>query len=461
MPASQRVPIPSHLAEAKSLREMCAAADQLKRYDTPQALPVLGVLDGRAPSRASMLVGFPFSTLFQALVFVVVLAVVGFGWLVVYLAYSRLLTPIFQANQRWLYVWLIIAALAAAWLIAFNPKTRKILAVDERRGDVKLPAVWRGLLWLARQTTRLAMIVTWLMGIVGLLLPAFYGLCVAWASLWTLPPIVLGPFPPLERYLHIEPFVRITPLVILVVAGLVAVLLAIKARRVLLAIFWGLGAWAIYRWAGLDMVEMAAILALALLWPLQVTYFLSRIFAWSYRRWRDRIEALVLGWTLRDSLSAAFAQQRKRNRDRVNGDGRTAVCKADLAFFVQEQAGPVGFWWCPECQDDHSAYWGVKSVRGILDTAMTDRYEQQADVLRINLRAWQDARSPLASPPLDEVIVGKLGDPHEVEMFITQYHSVQAQRKWPSLTKVSYVLSPDTNLDEHARRQVQNNLRAA
>jgi hypothetical protein len=461
MLVSQRVPIPSHLAEAKSLREMCAAADQLKRYDTPQALPVLGTLDRRAPSRASILVGFPFSTLLQAIVFLMVLAVVGLGWVVAYLAYGRLLAPIYQAQPGWLYVWLIIAALTAIWLIAYNKRARKILVVDDRRGDVKLSAIWRGLLWLARQITRLAMIITWLMGIAGLLLPAFYGLYVAWEWLQNLKPIVLGPYPPLQQYFGIEPFMRISPSIILAAVALIAVLMSIRIRWVLLMIFWATGAWAIYQSGTLDLVEMGFVLALALLWPIRFTDLLARVLARSYRRWRDRIEAVVLGWELRGSLSAAFAAHRARNRDRVNGDGRTAVCKADLAFFVQEQAGPVAFWWCPECQDDHSAYWGVKTVRGILDTAMTARYEQQEDVLRINLRAWQDARSPLASPPLDEVIVGKLGDSHEVEMFITQYHSVQAQRKWPSLTKVPCVLSPDTNLDEHARRQVQSNLRAA
>lgn len=445
------------------MREMCAAADQLKGYDTPQALPVLGTLDRRAPGRASILVGFPFSTLLQTLVFLMVLAVVGLGWVVAYLAYGRLLAPIYQAQPGWLYASLIIATLTAIWLIAYNKRARKILVVDDRRGDVKLSAIWRGLLWLARQITRLAMIVTWLMGIAGLLLPAFVGLYVAWGWLRSLNTIVLGPFPPLEQYFGIEPFVRISPQIMLAAAGAIAILLSIRVRSrwLLLIILWGTGALMIYQAGNLDLVEMAFVLTLALLWPIQVTHLLCWVLAWSCRHWRDRIEASVLGWALRDSLSAAFAQHRTRNRERINKDGRTAVCKNDLAFFVQERAGPVAYWWCPECQDDNSAYWGVKAVRGILDSGMTTKYEQQDSVLRVNLRAWQETRGPLASPPLDEVIIGKLGDSHEVEMFITQYHSVQAQRKWPSLTKVPYVLSPDTNLDEHGRRQVQNNLRAA
>ena len=60
-----------------------------------------------------------------------------------------------------------------------------------------------------------------------------------------------------------------------------------------------------------------------------------------------------------------------------------------------------------------------------------------------------------------EVAIGPLADPHEVEMFITQYLNVQAERKWPSLAKVTAVIAPEANLDENGRRQVQCNLRAA
>jgi hypothetical protein len=440
---------------------MCVAADRLKQYDTPQALPMLAALDGRAPGRLALALGLLFKSLLQALLFLLVLAVVAFGWFVTYLAYERLLGPIFRVQPIWLYAWLAVAALTALWLIAFNPKVRRILIVDDRVPDVKLSFIWRGLLWLARLVTRIAMIITWLMGIIGLLLPAFYGIYFGLRWLANYGPIVLGPFPALTRYLGEAPVIRLNPVVIASVIVVVVALVSKRLRTIFLIAFCGLGAWFIYQQGRLDPVETAFVLALALLWPLQLTHGLCRILAWSYRRWRDRIEAMVLGWALRDSLASAFAYHRDRNRKRVNKDGRTTVCRNDLAFFVPEQAGPVAFWWCPECHDDNDVYWGVKTVRGILDTAMKSRYEQQDSVLRINLRAWQEAQSPLASPPLDEVIVGKLGDSHEVEMFITQYHSVQAQWKWPSLGKVKCTVLPDTNLDEHSRRQVQNNLRAA
>ena len=156
----------------------------------------------------------------------------------------------------------------------------------------------------------------------------------------------------------------------------------------------------------------------------------------------------------------AFAAHRARNRKQVANNGATAVCKRDLAFFVQRRAGPVSYWCCPECLDDDSAYLGVKLVCGVLDTAMKPDYAQDGAILQVNLRAWQDGGGVRRSPPLQEVRVGKLADLHEAEMFITQYHSVQAERMWPPLAKVTAFIAPDSNLDENGRRQIQRNFRS-
>jgi len=438
---------------------MCAVADALKGYDTPQALPVLGVLHSRAPGRLGMLLRFPIISLLLALVFLLLLGLVGVVGGLVYLGYERVLSPISQTQGWWLYLWGGIALLAIVWLVILNQKTRKILAVEERATDVRLPGFWRGLLWSGRLVTRIAMVAMWLVGIAGLLLPAFYGLHEAWDLLRDLDPIVLGPFPPLNEYLGLSPFISVGPALILIIAGILIVVLAIWARVILVGAFWLFGLAMIYISGSFALEEMGVLAALAVLWPFQIPYWVARLFRWPYRRWRDQIERLVLGWELRDSLSAAFTEHRRRNRARVGGDGASAVCKNDLAFFVQHHAGPLTFWWCPECQDDDAAYTGVKTVRGVLDTAMTARYEQQNSVLRVNLRAWQESHGPLASPPLQEVYIGQLADPHEVELFITQYHGVQADRKWPPLGKVTAVIAADSKLDENGRRQVQRNMR--
>ncbi len=459
MPISTRITIPSHFAEAKSLRDMCAAADQLKRYDTPQALPVLGLLDTRAPTRAGMLINFPLGTLFWVVSFVVILAAIGAGGWVAFLAYRRLIYPVYLEQHRWLIVWGLISVLTILWLIVFNKKAHTILAVASRPADVELSSFWRGLLWLARQGARIAMIAAWLVGIAGLLLPVFYGLYHAWSLLQGVHPIRLGPFPPLQQYLGLSPFVRIGPQAILAAAGILALILAIWARPLLFGAFWAFGLFMVYQTADLDIVELGIVAGLAALWPLQIPHIAARMLGWPCGRWRGQIERLVLGWELRDSLAAAFAAHRDRNRDRLGKDGATAVCKDDLAFFTQHRAGPVSFWCCPECLDDNSAYTGVKTVRGVLDTALTSDYAQEGSTLLVNLRAWQGSRGVLPTPPLQEVKIGTLADPHEAEMFITQYLNVQAARKWSSLGKVTAVIAPDSNLDENGRRQVQRNLR--
>lgn len=459
MPISTRVTIPDHFATAESLRDMCAAADQLKRYDTPQALPVLGQLDARAPARASMLINFPLGTLLLVIFFAAMLAVIGAGGWVAFIAYRRLIYPIYLEEHKWLLAWGLIALLTILWLIVFSKKAHTLLMLDRGPANTQLSPFWRGLLWLARQGARLAMIGAWLLGIAGLLLPAFYGLHQAWNLVQELEPARLGPFLPLQQYLGLSPYVRVGPPAILAAAGIFAIILAIWARPLLLGVFWAFGLFTIYRSADLDMVEMGIVAGLALLWLLQIPHLAARILGGPYRRWSNQIEKLVLGWELRDSLSAAFAAHRDRNRDRVAGNGAAAVCKSDLAFFTQHRAGPVSFWCCPECLDDDDAYTGVKTVRGVLDTALASDYDQDGSTLLVNLRAWQDSRGVLPAPPLQEVQIGKLDDPHEVEMFITQYLNVQAERKWSSLTKVTAVIAPDSNLDENGRRQVQRNLR--
>ena len=186
MPVSPRVPIPSHLAEAKSLREMCAAADQLKRYDTPQALPVLGCwIAVRRAGQASWsaFLSAPYCRRLSSSWCWQWSASVGLSltW-----PTAGCLRPSTRRSRDGCTPRSSSLTLTAIWLIAYNKRARKILVVDDRRGDVKLSAIWRGLLWLARQITRLAMIVTWLMGIAGLLLPAFVGLYVAWGWLRSL-----------------------------------------------------------------------------------------------------------------------------------------------------------------------------------------------------------------------------------------------------------------------------------
>jgi len=438
---------------------MCAAADQLKQYDSTQALPVLGLLDSRSPSRASMVLNLLLGTVLLVIVFIALLTVVGAGAWIAFLVYRRLIYPIYLEQPGWWIVWGSVALLAGLWLIAANEKVQEILALDRGTSDARIPPFWKGQLWLARQSVRIAMLAAWLVGLVGLLLPVYYGLYHAWGLLRGFEPVRLGPFLPLQQYLGLGPFIRIGPQAVLAAGSLLALIFAIWARTLLLGIFWVFGLFMIYQTAGLDIVEMGIVAGLAALWLLKIPHLAARMLGWPYHRWSGQIERSVLGWELRDSLSSAFAAHRERNRDRVGRDGPSAVCRKDLAFFTQRRAGPVSYWCCPECLDDDSAYTGVKTVRGVLDTALTPDYEQEGNTLLVNLRAWQDSRGVLPSPPLQEVAIGNLADPHEAEMFITQYLNVQAERRWPSLGKVTAVIAPGSNLDENGRRQVQRNLR--
>jgi hypothetical protein len=440
---------------------MCAATDQLKNFDTPQALPVLGILDKRAPSRPGVLISFLLGSLFILALFGGVLIVAAAVVALLFQAYRWLLSPMVPEQNTWLIVWGVVFVLTIYWLIIRNVKLHAIVRCYSNPPEVRLPSIWRGLLWLARQVTRILMLTICLVGIVSLLFPVFYGLTYAWGQLQAFEPIRLGPIQPLQEYLGLDPFISIGSLAILVAAALVAVLLVIGAPHLLLGAFWALGLWTLYQTAAFDQVQFAIVAGLAAAWPLKIPYIGAKMLGWSYHRWFRMIQRLLLGWALRDSLSAAFAAHRVRNSQRVKKNGAAAVCKQDLAFFVQQRAGPVSYWWCPECHDDHSAYTGVKLVRGVLDLAQTARYRQDSGTLLVNLRAWQDGAGICPAPPLQDVYIGKLADPHEAEMFITQYHSVQAERKWPSLGKVTAIIAPDSNLDENARRQVQRNLRAA
>ena len=460
MPPSQRVPIPAELEEAVSLDEMRAAADELAFYDTPQALPVLDSLDRRAPRRGSVAIAFSLDTLILALFGVVIVAALAVAIWVHFIAYYGVLRSISHVQPFWLAICGAMAVLAIIWLITSNEKVHSVLGLEGPAGAVILPPFWSNLVWLVCQCARIAMLVAFLLSLAGLLLPMFYGVRSAATQIWGIQPIYLGRFPALQEHLGLSPEVTLWPVVILVTVCVIAVLLALWARRILALILWGFGMTMVLL-SGLDITLIALVAGLSITWPLRVPYFVARPFGRLVPRWGGQVDNLILGWELRNSLDAAFAAHRKRNRQRTGDKGADAVCRRDLAFFVRGRSGPVEYWWCPECRDDDAVYPSVRTIRGVLDVGMRDDYRQDGSALLVNLPAWQGDRGPLISPPLQEVHIGCLGDPHEAEMFITQYHSLQGERGWPPLKRVTAEIAPDSNLDENGRRQVQGNLRLA
>lgn len=454
MSVSQRVTIPPDIGKAGSFEDMRANAEHLCWLDTPQALPELGKLDRHSPSRFALLSRFSFRTAMVVALLGVLIHLFALGSALTIAAGIQLLP---KSSRPMMVTWLVLLLGWGILLWTGSERTRDKLGIEplEPSADLsdsssaRLSPV-RGFAWL----------MAWaflILGIAGVLLFVLHGAELALA--------IATP-----RYLDLEQPLWGLYAATLSIIAIVTFVLSRKNGWFVLLPLWGLGIWGVLvdnpLGIKISTTEISnltpfafIVIVMSLFYPLRIAHLLAKISLGLCRRWLSEKLRLLQGWRLRDSLSKAFARHRRRNQLQIAEDGRHAVCKRDLEYFVQQQAGPVRFWWCPVCQDDDQVYTRVRTVQGVLDTEMSVRHEQKGYVLRINLLDWR--RNEHVPPPLKmhEVLIGELDNPHEVEWFILQYRTLQPnQRNWPPLHRIRAVITPRTDIDEHTRRQIQDNM---
>jgi hypothetical protein len=207
------------------------------------------------------------------------------------------------------------------------------------------------------------------------------------------------------------------------------------------------------------MLIMLLTLAISLVHPFRFTTALAGISRGLFTSWQSEVERVYQVWLLQQNLQNAFAKHNQRNYTRVSGNGARAICRTDLEFFQKQKAGPINFWWCPTCNDDHAIYPNIRAVQGVLDKRMDAKIEQQDSRLRVNLLGWRQNSHRPPPLPLHELYVGQVDDPHEVEWFIMQYRIEQPKQKnWAPLKTIQPVLAQDSNIDEHTWRQISHQL---
>jgi len=456
MSVSERVQVPPDLGKADSFEAMRLNVEQLRGLDTPQALPKLGELDAHTPGRLSLLFRFAFWTAIAgALVGVLILLLAG-GSALTMLAGIQLLPQSDIEIGAWFVIWLGWGVL----ILAAGERARDKLKIKLLEPAARLPGLFSVGLWPVRIAALSLALAFLVLGITAMLLVVLHGCELAWSMA-------------VPRLLEFE-----IPLwgIYAIALSIIAIITFVLARKHIwfpVLLLWGLGVWGLLddgassypiQVIGVSTPIPSAFVAIAmsLVYPLRISHLFATINLRLFRGWQSEVVRLFQGWQLRNSLSRAFAYHRRRNQMQVAGEGKHAVCKRDLEYFVPQQAGPVKFWWCPVCQDDDQVYTRVRSIQGVLDTAMSVPHEQQGHVLRINLLDWR--RNGFTPPPLSmqEVLIGKLDNPHEVEWFITQYQTVQhQQRNWLPLHRIRPVITPQANIDEHTRRQIQDNMMSA
>jgi hypothetical protein len=242
------------------------------------------------------------------------------------------------------------------------------------------------------------------------------------------------------------------------VIAIIFLLLLWKMPGFIILLGWIAGAVSVYTYE--PAIEFSgSLIAFGLLTPFRLTTVMSHLVCWPYHLWRREVIRLTLYIYLKSALREAFTYHKQRNQQMVQGNGKTAVCQKHLQRFVKRTAGPIQYWCCPICKDDHDVYKQVEVIRGVIDADMTEECEQQGRALHLNVRLWQNGSEAPRSSPLEEILVRRIDDPHEIEVFITQYQHLAPERKWPSLNRLPCYLSGASNISENARRQIASNIR--
>lgn len=431
MSISDRVQIPPSLTQARSFDDIRLAAKYLSDLDTPQALPILAQLNSRLPSRIRLFFSFLVISTVVGVSMGLLIALLILGWSILI---SVSLKLFFQLNGSGILIWSILIIIGGIGFLS-SDRVQSILDF-EKQPIVDLPYLLKAMQWMGWLTTWFSTRAIFLLGLMSWLFPTLYTVT-----------FVRGIF----LWLNIVGA--------LIIGGLLGKTLPFSDEILFLLMWWLFGSVGLLSGKG-SSPEFFVIIGLSLLFPTQAVFFLANACTWTFHRWQSKLVWVIQGWKLRDNLSTIFSIHQRGNQVRIGGNGALAVCRIHLARFVRQQSGPVTFWWCPICHDDAYAYPDIHLIQGVLDIKMSDWSEQIRGALRINLRAWLNSPDSQFSLDLDEVLIGHLEDPYEVEMFITQYKTLQAQRGWPLLQKIRYVISPAAHIDEHVRRQIQYNFRS-
>jgi hypothetical protein len=198
-------------------------------------------------------------------------------------------------------------------------------------------------------------------------------------------------------------------------------------------------------------------IGLSLVLPLGIAIWFANGFRNLWLHWQNRFIWMVQVWRLRRRLQVALSAQRKRHQRVVAGDGKHAVCKEHLTFFVLNQSGSAQYFCCPTCKTnaDANAYTNVDRIEGWLDRNMTALHDQHDGALRQNLYEWIDDKVP-SLLPMQLVVIDKLDDSHDTEKLAVKYQELKQKDKRFGSVDVKILTS---DLDDHARRLVERRLR--
>jgi hypothetical protein len=442
MPISKRVPVPPELLNADSWTALRANAEklaQLDTLDTPQALPPLADYHARLP-------GLP-GLVLRAATLVVLgaagMAVLAFGLLAALeglrLAYAELFAGL---EQLWPLSPAILGGLGfVAWLW---PPTgvRADLLPAEFPLSPELPAGPRALLGMVRALTWVMALAALALRFAAVFLPALVALtALQWQASSTFS-------------------TELAWTVIALSAGLIGVglLRGAPGEGLLIALALGGAAWL---YLNADWQRASLLGALAVGFALFRSRRLTRLWTWPYRRWHQGQLAITQQWAARRALDRAFGQHSRRNRERVAGQGAEALCQTDYRRFVRRSAGPVTYWWCPECQDDTPAFTSVRRIEGLLDRRMSALHDQASNTLKLNLAPYLNGAAHLSWPQvLQEVIIGPTAGTHDVELFVARYQEQAARSGWPPLRSLHCRVLPEAEADEQLRRLIRSNFRS-
>ncbi len=495
MTYSDRITVDFSLARAVDAVQAHEHAQALRILDTPQALPVLAQLDRRTPDW-----------------FVIAArAVIGFALSLVALGLLQAVASVFSTTALTAALWvtrsidaplhivLILVCLAWACLLVYVDKSFLELMryKDSWAPDRALKSASKTLLWLPRIVAWALVVAFQVCGITVTVSVAGFGL--------------VGGFDILAReWLRTGVSADWCYLIAVVVIILVTVLIYKGYGFVPLAILWGIGVMTLlqigdrepitFAWIqsvvigfihavndginefntfvlemqltrgmllyiiridpawSLTLPAVPVVIGLSAFYPL----FFARVLMLLAQRWYvgqrnlhvdflDRIRARL-------SVYKAYRTLIKRNRRKVGGDGSHTICKRDLVYFRRSSAGLVPFWWCPACHDDDNAWVGVHWIRGVMDTAMIEQYNQVGSILQVNLRNWivKDHTPARALLPRDVYII-KVADTHEPEVLIVHYNNIlQRMMKWPRLAQLNCVVAADSQVEELTLRQISH-----
>ena len=455
MTVSKPSDIPNYLKEASSITSMTEAVEELGELDTLQALPIIESYYRRTPSWLGLSLRILFMTLIALLVFLFSATVVLAGWGYLALLFQRDVLHVFHPDRVWLFAWALATVFIGAYFVMNDNTLQEQLAFAQNGEEIPENAwLTKALIFLSQGITWLFVLLTIILGYFGVIVLFIIGMSNAWIkgnqALYSYD----------YQSFMIEtgiPQQWITPGT-MGIAAIILLLLIWKAPTLLIFLGWVLGAVSVYIHDP-AIVFSGSLIAFGLLTPLHITTIISRIVHWPYRTWRNEIIRLTLYIRLKSALREAFARHKRRNQKQVDQSGKTAVCREHLQRFVKQTAGPIQYWCCPVCNNDHDLYTHIEVIRGVIDADMTKACEQQGKALHLNVRSWQNGADTPMSSPLEEVLVRRLDDPHEIEVFITQYQHIAPERNWPPLNRLPCYVAGNSNISENTRRQIASNFR--